>query len=777
MAQQTDQLADQIARLSAARNLVLGDSAFYPQIVNGILPIIGASARLELRRWGAEFLAETFASPALATGQKEQLAANALQTLREILEIPEEDTLVLRHIVQTTASLYPLVFRHIINHPGDAEAWERMTAIKQEILRRWDLFPFSVKICCIKFVQRVVQVQTHGLISDPRRPDQNETSLAIVPRNHPILALPNLEAEASGLLDRLLAVFQEESSDPLLVNATLNSLATLVRTRQSIANKIINAVMSFFPAKQVRLPMTPTTRVGVKSMERTSRALLINIMKRNPNHPLAGKMQQYIERLMQSRLEVADDASRKRALPTEPTDGLDAAKRAKLDAETPPLMKIPPLPPGPTSFSQLFTLTEDTGLSSFDVKQLPVDLLVKIAVPVLTRVNQSSLQQAVDAVRMRYETISKQQSAQRQAASQQPVEEEDDDYEPEYQPMDVAENTAEQTEAVSTEVPDLQPDLVSLGPFVLPQPPPLSEDEAGEVGRSAVGRVFGMLASTEMAPKPAKGKSQQQLGFTRLAGSTFDRDAWVTLLTRLATRAPAGLEVEDGQKAEQGARKKPTISDSIRETLYRYILEDFRSRVNIGITWLNEEWYNDRIQMKFTASQRDPESEDVSVPLHYDRWALRLLDGFLPYLDSRDTKIFVRFLSEIPEVTIPITQRIASLAKDPERVNLCVQSLLYLIMFRPPAREMCLNTLEDVYQTYEEARPAASKVLAKWRPQNQPEQQQQQQQQSTLASRPAATENNTAATNGDTETPQPTTTPSQPDQQQQQQPEQSTAAS
>lgn len=221
---------------------------------------------------------------------------------------------------------------------------------------------------------------------------------------------------------------------------------------------------------------------------------------------------------------------------------------------------------------------------------------------------------------------------------------------------------------------DLQPDLVSLGPFVLPQPPPLSEDEAGEVGRSAVGRVFEMLTSTEVASKATKSKSQQQLGFARLAGSTFDRDAWVTLLTRLATRAPAGLE------GAGGPMKKPPISDSIRETLYRYILEDFRARVAIGVTWLNEEWYNDRIQMKFTASQQRSGEDEAPpvVPLHYDRWVLRLLDGLLPYLDSRDTKIFIRFLSEIPEVTIPITQRVASLAKDPERVNLCVQSLLYV---------------------------------------------------------------------------------------------------
>lgn len=113
MAQQTKSLRDQVSQLEAARNLVLGDAAFYPQIVNGILPIIGATAQLELRRWGAEFLAETFASPALAAAQKEQLAGPVVQTLKEILELPEEDIAVVKYVVQAAASLYPIVFRHM----------------------------------------------------------------------------------------------------------------------------------------------------------------------------------------------------------------------------------------------------------------------------------------------------------------------------------------------------------------------------------------------------------------------------------------------------------------------------------------------------------------------------------------------------------------------------------------------------------------------------------------------------------------------------------------
>ena len=245
--------------------------------------------------------------------------------------------------------------------------------------------------------------------------------------------------------------------------------------------------------------------------------------------------------------------------------------------------------------------------------------------------------------------------------------------------MDVADNTSDVASVIAAEAPEIQPDLVSLGPFVLPQPPPMKEEEAGDVGRSAVARVFSMIDLAETAPSAAKGRSQQHLGFTRLAGSTFDRDAWVILLTRLATRAPAGLE--GGDKLGKG--RQTNISDSIRETLYQYILGDFRARLSIGMTWLNEEWYNDRIQMKAAAAARDDGGEEEpTVVTHYDTWVSRLLDGILPYLDSRDLKMLVRFLSEIPEVTIPITQRVASLAKDPERINLCVQALMFVPLFQ-----------------------------------------------------------------------------------------------
>lgn len=107
----------QIAQLNDARKLVLSDANYYTQIIQGILPIIGPSARVELRRWGADFLAETFASPTIPPPQKETLSLNILDTIKTMIENPQEDNAVVKSIVQTAASVYPLVVRWMYVQP------------------------------------------------------------------------------------------------------------------------------------------------------------------------------------------------------------------------------------------------------------------------------------------------------------------------------------------------------------------------------------------------------------------------------------------------------------------------------------------------------------------------------------------------------------------------------------------------------------------------------------------------------------------------------------
>jgi symplekin len=203
-------------------------------------------------------------------------------------------------------------------------------------------------------------------------------------------------------------------SDALLVDATLNTLSILIRARPHISNKILNVILNFNPLKLANSPMTPKLRVMVKSMEKTTRLLLINISKRyaclfhpnqrladsfsDPQNPLTPKIHQYIERMMRSRSEIFDEATRKRG-PPESTDGLDAAKRQKLGAQVPtgaPKFQVPPLTPGLHTIAELFTVTTDEALKAFDVAQLSEDLVVKIGITILQRIDADTLNQAVD---------------------------------------------------------------------------------------------------------------------------------------------------------------------------------------------------------------------------------------------------------------------------------------------------------------------------------------------------------------------------------------------
>ena len=105
--------AEMLPQLESARKLALGDAQVYTQVIPGILPIIGPTAPLEVRRWGAEFLAEGFASPSLQSNLKEQLVSDVLPTLKTMLDNQSEDTAVVKCAVQASASVYPLVFNRM----------------------------------------------------------------------------------------------------------------------------------------------------------------------------------------------------------------------------------------------------------------------------------------------------------------------------------------------------------------------------------------------------------------------------------------------------------------------------------------------------------------------------------------------------------------------------------------------------------------------------------------------------------------------------------------
>ena len=504
--------------------------------------------------------------------------------------------------------------------------------------------------------------------------------------------------------------------DPIMIDATLNCLGILIRGRPAIANKILAAVLNFNPLQQASATMTPRLTIIFKSMERTTRALLRFVMRSMPGHPLEQKMQAYLSRLQQSRTSFfSDSPSLKR--PAEPTDGLDDAKRQRLTTNQ---HKFPPMPPSPNSIAQLFTLTQDPAIQQFDVKYLPLEL-IDFTIPLLLKsVPHEQLEEACNAVRSRFNHITK-------ASLPTPVPDlpmagptgidDEDEYDPDFDLG--ADSAATTTEKGLEEF--LQP-AIELGAFKLPKPPPLTGTELSIVSAQSVDHVFGVISTLEGVAAPAR----QQLGLNRHAASANDRDAWITILVRLATRTPSSIDEYDASaedadpdksddessivKSDSDDSEAPTVANRIRHRLFMYILDDFRRHLNVAISWLNEEWYCDQMAAK--------SKENKGHTPNYDRWSLRLLDRLLPYLDARDKNILIRFLSEIPAINKDLLQSVASLARDPERLSMLILAMQYLIMMRPPVRQIVLDTLEDVWREGDaQVKGAVGKVLAKWRPQ------------------------------------------------------------
>lgn len=126
------------------------------------------------------------------------------------------------------------------------------------------------------------------------------------------------------------------------------------------------------------------------------------MLSRNPSHPLAGRIQQNVERMRHILTELFDETSRKRPAPAEPTDGLSDAKRQRLGAAVAPAPQVPtqpnypPLPSGPVSFAQLYTLTQDQGIQNFDVKAIPLDLITRLVPPLLASIDQGQIDNAIN---------------------------------------------------------------------------------------------------------------------------------------------------------------------------------------------------------------------------------------------------------------------------------------------------------------------------------------------------------------------------------------------
>ena len=207
-------------------------------------------------------------------------------------------------------------------------------------------------------------------------------------------------------------------------------------------------------------------------------------------------------------------------------------------------------------------------------------------------------------------------------------------------------------------------DEYQVGTYRLPLPPYPRDSERIEVACQNVDRMFAVLDQLDNTPLVQR---KNRGGLMRVAASTWDKDGWITLIVRLATRGLGACDVEvngpDGR-----IRKIPSpVAQHVRERLLAYVLADFRHNCDAAVAWLYEEWYNDAVMKKCQIG------ED-RVP-QYPIWLMKVVDGILPFVEAKD-RLIVRFFGEVPELSSEILKKVKVLCLDPDRSPVGIQILL-----------------------------------------------------------------------------------------------------
>ncbi|KAG4303577.1 hypothetical protein PCK1_000095 [Pneumocystis canis] len=694
-----DDTTAQLSQLNTIWELVEQDASFFLQIVPGILPIATRSEPA-IRQWVADFLALTFTTPNLSIDNKEKLGLQCLDTLVNYVQF--DDIVLLKSIIRCCSAIYPIIFRYTCTQQN-VLVWNQMTQIKTRIFQLWNSKHKGIRIACIKFIQIIIQTQTLGT-KDPRLINKSDISLNLILPKHPFLHSLDLETEAKGFLDKLIENIHEKPLDPLIITATLNCLTILAKYRLDINTKIINGILSFSPIDDTLKEKDEIKlQIQTRSLIKNITIVLTNLLRNNATGSLTERVNQYLS--MQEKFDMQDDNSRKRFF-----SDINHFSAKRIKTENLNSYKSVEIPENASVIS-FFTLTEmkkDNPLLSIDVTQLPHELVARITIENLLYIKHDYFERSINILRSRLLEQTQQtllSKTEENKLVKNPlkniVDIDDDDYEPSDTYVFQSDENIVKVRNSQAKEKNYQEKNMKVTPFELPDPQPFTPSSLTKHFHAVIDRLFlNVFKDTSDDTKHMRIFNLESLKTNR-----WNKQSWIRLISRLCTRGFITLKETDDNNDQI------SFSHFVRNKLLEYVLSYFKERIQFAVTWLSEEWYNDHLMLR-----KSKEELSTWEGPQYEKWTLMVLDGVLPFVEGTN-KAFLRFLSDLPELSATCIYRLRILCLDPERSKLGFAALQYLIMLRPPVRTTCLDFIQTLWlENHPDLILPIERILTRYRP-------------------------------------------------------------
>ncbi|KAH7335182.1 Symplekin tight junction protein C terminal-domain-containing protein [Rhizoctonia solani] len=703
--------AEQIQILSELRTVLEQQQSTIPIFLTTLAPrMLAQSGESLIKQWMMDLLLFGLTQSSLVAENKAQIASSTLDA--QVSLLGEQAALYVKGATQCLAASYPLLFRVLCTNRSARQQWDTLSAAKSRILAFVDdgSLPLGIRLSAIKFMQRAILVQTRG-VNDPRLQNKADPNLSMCPSDHPFISGQALETEGQELLKKAVMILYTSSNMDIL-SALINTLAALFKLRPPLSGIIIQAVLTWTPnAMHSQSPMS------VRSVEKSIKILLHHIYKSPQGAPYTRQIGDAIQ-AQTARMEAAtQEARRKRALEAEANE---AAKRTKLETLAVPTPPNVPTPVEPST----------STFANFDFSTLPLPLVVDILIANLNVLSDERLANAIAARRTFLGTsatlaapvvqadgpplvaptpqlpVSASQ-LESQSQAQTPVPQPEPEPIVKEEPldplkMDIDDDDLEYEPDKLNVVAQAQVEAEEAEQAEMPRSTHLTDATRSGLVKSSVGRIWD--AGEEVLGREVKLGGNETVGLP-------PEEMWMLLVVRMISRgAGAGQVKEEGGDQRALVHNSAFREDGLRQMLLDYLLADFGGRMRLGIVWMNEEWYNDRIQAK-----QDPSRES-----QYDIWLGRLAGALKARMEPKD-KNFAKFLMELPSIRPNVLSLCRELAETPQQMGVGFAALREFIQLRPPVRPEAMRMLLDLTAHPEKVtRNAAINTVRRWVPETEP---------------------------------------------------------
>ncbi|AOA63539.1 mRNA and snoRNA 3' ends cleavage and polyadenylation protein [Komagataella phaffii CBS 7435] len=707
----------QISSLISAREVAFQKPQLYTDIFHNLLPFI-YNQNTTLQTLVIDFLKESFVDEKLDKELQLQLADELLQPLSYLisskshLELPRAPSPAnFVKIIQLTNHIYPIIFKKCLSSPQmqDLESkWDQLQSLRDNLIQKfgtaYPLLPLNPEsdasrstrsnITLVMFITNVLSILSIAPPKDPRaararklKNTPEDLSIVSIPSDHKFLNMTRLEVEGRQILDVLF----DALNDSRIINSPLfcvitNRLLTLFKKRPGLVSVKLFDFMIAYESMNKEDPLFESNQLKMRLIRRFNDRILkvmigyclnksfvkdTKLLKRFQNKftYYQGMFEDQRKRglLKPDSHEIKREEKRAEFKKKKITGNESLEEQLQNNPSESPLFYYNSSPITPDlSYSSLYSLiSPNNKLASFNMSELPQNILIDMIAYSLQNTTTRKLVKGLEIISDRFQNVMKFQ--QNYTISQ------DQDI----QIANVPDSVKREDDKDLQD--DYNPDLV----YELPLPNYMTFKDQKKQLLKIISQFMELAQLDYKQPILSDVSNDDSLNGVAL--SSWKENTWLVFLTRLATRGLC-----DAQHTNEDGTVE-NLNDLVRDAIFTYFTADIRGRIDVVIDWLNEEWICE------VARNRKEDNEVPDTPV-YNAWGSKVLDNIIPFMENSDRKIFLRLLSELPSLNEQMVEKIKSICLDPIRYKFGFVSLQFLIMFRPPLKDIAINLFRRLYQ-------------------------------------------------------------------------------